>query len=88
MLKRKVKLGERKATIEFRSAKVGVEIKIEKNYKLQQSAEIKAKIADLNDKIKRATRVKIKLTKLKKNVKEYKSDAKNLSKEYLIGKGE
>lgn len=61
---------------------------LEKNQKLQQSADTKAKIADLNDKIKRATRVKIKLTKLKKNVKEHKSDSKNLSKEYIIGKGE
>ena len=34
-VKAKVKLGERKAAIEFRSANVGVEIKIEKIYKLQ-----------------------------------------------------
>ena len=58
-----------------------------KIYKLQQSVEIKAKIADLNDKIKRATRVKIKLTKLKKNVKGQKSDAKIYLKNILIGKG-
>ncbi|MCD8853881.1 DUF5082 domain-containing protein [Staphylococcus epidermidis] len=49
---------------------------------------MKAKIADLNDKIERATRVKIKLTELKKNVKEHKVDVKNIFKEYTYWKGE
>ncbi|MGT2333666.1 hypothetical protein ACVPOY_04085 [Staphylococcus aureus] len=47
---------------------------LEKNYKLQQSAETKTKIAELNDKIERATRIKNKLNDLKKEVKEHRTN--------------
>ncbi|MBU7403185.1 hypothetical protein KR888_12125 [Staphylococcus aureus] len=43
---------------------------LEKNYKLQQSAETKTKIAELNDKIERATRIKNKLNDLKKSIEQ------------------
>lgn len=61
---------------------------LEKNYKLQQSAETKTKIAELNDKIERATRIKNKLNDLKKEVKEHRTNSKNIFKEYSYWKGE
>lgn len=61
---------------------------LEKNYKLQQSEETKAKITELNDKIERAIRIKNKLNDLKKCVKEHKTNTNKIFKEYSYWKGE
>lgn len=59
---------------------------LEKNYKLQQSAETKTKIAELNDKIERATRIKNKLNDLKRKWKSIEQIQRIFSKNIPIGR--